>query len=278
MPFFLTILVASVSLVWVWAVARWEPSRRRAVIGHAGALLALTAFVALASEMLAAAALLIASALFLVVCLRERLLTPGAAVLAWFVTALVTLGYPASWVVALAFLLGWTSFGRTLQRPQAAVCDDRRRDTTDLLPLAVIVVAGTALVASSPLLICVSVFSAVSFVVNDALSSDVGPLLPGQPRLLPRLQVVPHKTPGAISLGGTALGIAGSICAGLCAASLVNRPRVGLAVILAGSVAALTDSALSRLVPGARPIRVREMVNAAACLVAISLSLFFAHP
>jgi uncharacterized membrane protein len=267
-----------ISLLCVGVVARWDQSRRHAVVIHAGALLALMTFVALVPEALATAALLVASALFLVVCLGERLLTPGAAVLAWLVTALVTFGYPASWVVALAFLLGWTSFGRTLRQPKTAAAGDRSRDTTDLLPLAAIVVSGAAFVGSSPLLTCVAVFGAVSFVVNDALSSDIGPLLPGQPRLLPRLQAVPHETPGAISVGGTALGIAGSICAGLCAASLVDRPRVGFTVVLAGSMAALADSALSRLVPGARPIRVREMVNAAACLVAISLSLFLAHP
>lgn len=269
--------MVGISLLCV-AVARWDPCRRRAVVVHAGVLLALTIFVALVPEELATAALLLASALFLVVCLGERLLTPGAAVLAWLVTALVTFGYPASWVVALAFLLGWTSFGRTLRQPEAAAAADRRRDTIDLLPLAAIVVAGAAFVGSSPLLTCVAVFGAVSFVVNDALASDVGPLLPGRPRLLPQLQPVPHGTPGAISVGGTALGIAGSICAGLCATSLVDRPRVGLAVVLAGSVAALADSALSRLAPAAHPIRVREMVNAAACLVALSLSLFFAHP
>lgn len=82
----------------------------------------------------------------------------------------------------------------------------------------------------------VAFVASVATAACDTLGSEIGPLARGDPFLVTRLRRVPAGTPGAVSLLGTAVGVA--------AALLVAAAASSLGVIPAGAVIVVVVAAL----------------------------------
>lgn len=268
----LAIWTLSVCLLVLAVVTLLFPGRWRACLVHAASIAALVGLAVATAPTQVRTVLLAVACVYLLVCWIEGRLTTIAALAALPVVALVISRYSPSWVLALVLLLGWAHFAGSLAHPHSGA-DAKTRDTTDLLPLIAVLLLGTLIVGSHPLIAGAVVFSAVSFIVNDVLASEFGAVLPGGAWLLPQFTPVPHGTPGAMSGMGTALGASGSLCAGVCAAALLDDPMLGGAVALAGIAAGVIDSSLSRTSVPMAWKRGHELVNSAGCLAAVLLGL-----
>ena len=274
MPSALSLLMFAVSVFVLWAITLWHPRHRVACLSQI-VVLALLALVADSGARIATVATLaVVSTAFVLLGRHEKRLTPGACAATWIVTMIVSVRYPPSWTLAIVFLLGWAHFAGLLgQWDSPRHNESKPRDTTDLYPLIAIILLGAALIDAGPTVVALAVFGTLSFIVNDVLASELGPSLPGSARMLPRTAAVPHGTPGAMSDGGTILGMVGSACAGLCVAALLHDVSAGGLVAFAGAVASFTDSALSRTRVLSAVPRGHELVNSVGCLIAIVVSV-----
>jgi uncharacterized membrane protein len=182
----------------------------------------------------------------------------------------VALIYPPEWTLAFAFIFGWANFVGTLGGDNAGT----GRDATDLFPAALIIAVGAGLVTKMPDTAVIVVFSAIAFIANDVLASELGPECHGPARLPPGFAVVPHGTPGALSLAGTTFGIFGSLIAATCAGLISVSALVTVAVLVGGLAGSLADSMLIRSDVLRRSVpRGHEVVNSLACLTASAAGL-----
>lgn len=275
MPATLAIVMFAVSALALVMVVLWCPSLRATGALQAFGLVALVIVAALVSRTEATVVLLLASSAFLVIGLRQRRLTPAAFIMAWPVAAIVVLSYGPAWVLAMALLLGWAQFAGSVSTTLDARDPERvkTRDATDLVPLAVVVLVGAVIVQGDVAIAGLVVFSALSFIANDVLASELGGALPGGAWLLPRLAAVPHGTPGAISGAGTAIGAVGSLCTGLCAGAILHESGAVFAVTIAGVAAGLLDSAMCRTALASSLPRGHEVINSLSCLAAIGIGI-----
>ena len=108
---------------------------------------------------------------------------------------------------------------------------------------------------------------AIATATSDTLASEIGVL--HQPRLITTLQKVDPGTNGAISLLGTAAGIAGATIIGICAylLGIVANPVSAISVsIISGTVGCFADSILGALFENHNMLT-NEHVNLIATIV-----------
>lgn len=278
MPITLAAAITFTSALALVAVIIWRPDKAISCAVQVLVLLALLSITSVASDFAARLGLVIGSSVLMISYQRQGRLTRSAMILAAGVSLFVILQYPPTWTLAIAFLLGWANFVGSLDGDAHGRDKPGARDMTDLAPAAVTVFFGATLVDSDPNAAAVIVFSALSFIANDVLASDLGPQLPGEAHLLPHMAAVPHGTPGAMSYAGTLAGCVGSLGAGVSAGALLHSTSLGVSVFLAGSVAALLDTTLSRQDIRVAMSRGRELINLIGCAAAIGLGLLMSWP
>ncbi|WP_113705246.1 DUF92 domain-containing protein [Nonomuraea lactucae] len=178
---------------------------------------------------------------------------------------------PLSWTISVAFLLGWGNAAGRLHRANTpTLTADPRRDIVDLLPVLIPAALAVAVYPQERLAV-ILLFAPLSFALNDVFASEFGPFLPSRARMPPTCLVVPHGTPGAMSITGTLMGFLGSTLAALGACAHADL-RTGLAVLIGGQVGALLDTGLRGRRRLSRLPRSNEIINTASAVCAVLLS------
>jgi uncharacterized protein (TIGR00297 family) len=216
-----------------------------------------------------------------------RAATLGAAIPAAIFTAahyLQTPGFHTALWPLLALLLltfGATRFGRH-RKEALGVAEARRGRTASQVAanLGVATLAGipqimgqfSDLVFLSPRFTLVPMLAAMAEATADTVSSELGQVLGGEPRLITNLQRVPAGTDGAVSLVGTLFGFVAAavvVLAGL--AVLPLHRHDGMIAFAAGIAGTLLDSLLGAL-PERRGWLNNDAVNALSTLAAAALA------
>lgn len=195
-----------------------------------------------------------------------RAATPGAALLGGLLTASLiysTSIIPFQWFsselspLLVLFLLTFaaTRFGKRTKEHLAIAESSRGRNAAQIAAnlgvagLAAIPMWGPALLAFHPELNssigAVASLAALIESTADTLSSELGQVIGGQPRMITNLRKVPAGTDGAISLAGTMAGLAGaSIVAFVGAYALQFRFEAMLIAFAGGILGFFIDSLL----------------------------------
>jgi len=272
-PVALALSMSVISILALTAVAIWRPAQVKRVGVQVVALLVISGLVSVVSEPVAKVVLVAGCCTFVGAYQKEKRLTRAGAVVAGAVGVCVIVLYPASWTLAISFLFGWANAVGQLGGENAPAGGGGKRDATDLLPAAVFILLGVGVAEVSADAALLILFSVLAFVANDVLASDLGPIIPGQAHLLPHLASVPHGTPGAVSYAGTLIGLVGSLSAAVCAGILLSSLVLGGWVLLAGTVGAVVDTALSRSRMRSAMARGRELINFIGCSSAVCVGL-----
>lgn len=192
---------------------------------------------------------------------RLRAATPAAALTGGVITAELYLATPglrtALWplLVLLLLTLAATRFGRARKRELGVADGPRGRNAAQVAAnLGPAVLASVAFglgsdfshlssISSSAMRLAVS--AALAEAAADTLSSEIGEVIGGEPRLITTLRRAPAGTDGAISLDGT---IAGLTAAGFVAAAATLAfgltAQEGAVVALAAVAGLFIDSLL----------------------------------
>lgn len=216
-----------------------------------------------------------------------RAATPGAALTGGLFTAALYLQTPglhtALWPLLALFLLTFaaTKFGR--RRKEALGTAEPKRGRTASQVAANL---GVATLAGIPLS-AVHVFSPVSFDAHaallamiaamveataDTLSSELGQVLGGEPRLITSFRRVAIGTDGAISLAGTLAGCAGAAIVAIIGAMALRLTRTDALLAFAAGVAGLFVDSLLGAVPERRGWLNNDAVNTISTLAAALLA------
>lgn len=212
-----------------------------------------------------------------------RAATLGAAITGALITAALCLQTPgwhtALWPLLALFVLtfGATKFGRRRKEALGTAEGKRGRTASQVaanlgvaalcgIPISAIHVASPTTFPLQAAL--VAMLAALAEATADTLSSELGQVLGGMPRLLTTLRPVPAGTDGAISLAGTAAGCLGAAAVVLVAVAALPMARNEALLALAAAIAGLfVDSLL-----GALPERMgwlnNDAVNALSTLAA----------
>lgn len=236
------------------------------------------------SVLLAAAAI---SIVFSALVFLLRAATPGAALTGVLFTAALYLQTPglhtALWPLLALFLLTFaaTKFGR--RRKEALGTAEGKRGRTASQVAANL---GVAVLAGIPLS-QVHVFSPMSFnghtallamlaamaeATADTLSSELGQVLGGEPRLITSFRPVPIGTDGAVSLAGTLAGLAGPALVTLAGAAALPLTHTDTLVVIAASAAGLFLDSLLGAIPERRGWLNNDAVNTLSTLAAAMLA------
>lgn len=171
-------------------------------------------------------------------------------------------GHPAFFLLLFFFLVGTgvTKIGRA--RKEAIGLDDRTeglRGAGSVLGkctpgafLAVLIgMSGgldSSVIANWFALAYAGAFGAA---LADTCSSELGPLYGDRPMLLTTLEIVPHGSPGAVSVAGTILGLAGAMLLGLIATILgLIQERAILYIVISSFCASVLESYIRAKRPG----------------------------
>lgn len=216
-----------------------------------------------------------------------RTATVGAAMTGAMIAAALYFATPgwrtALWplLALLVLTLGATKFGR--RRKEAMGTAEGRHGRTAAQVAANLGVAGVVTIpqvaywlagpASAPDHVMLTVMlAAMAEATADTMSSELGQVLGGVPRLITSFAQVPAGTDGAISLAGTLAG-----CAGAAVVTAVgwvvlplNRAEAGIA--LACGVAGLFADSLLGAVPERRGWLNNDAVNALSTAAAAALA------
>lgn len=207
-------------------------------------------------------AIIIAAAFGLVV-FRLRAATAGGAATGALVAATLYLWTPgwhtALWPLGalLVLTLFATRFGRHAKE-QMGIAEDHRGRTAAQVA-ANIGVAALCAVPSSLAAIyggefvsrmwLIAMVAALGEATADTLSSELGQVLGGEPRLLTTMQHVPRGTDGAVTAMGTACGIAGAVIVTAVAMAVLDIASDEAGIALGAAVLGLiVDSLLGEWV------------------------------
>jgi uncharacterized protein (TIGR00297 family) len=197
------------------------------------------------------------------------LLTPGLHTALWSLLALLLLTF------------GATRFGR--RRKEALGTAEARRGRTASQVAANL---GAATLAGIPLsalhvfspatfnahAALVAMIAAMAEATADTVSSELGQVLGGEPRLVTSLQRVPAGTDGAISLAGTLSGCAAAAIVVLVALSALPLSRIDAAIALAAGIAGIFIDSLLGAIPERQGWLNNDAVNAVSTLTAAVLA------
>lgn len=111
----------------------------------------------------------------------------------------------------------------------------------------------------------------------DTLASELGPLFGEKAFLLKSFRFVPHGTPGAVSMGGTACGLIGAVLAGALATALgMFSIEVVVVLVISSLIAIMFESFLRGFCSGQSMLQ-KQLPNALLTLVgALSANVLFA--
>lgn len=212
-----------------------------------------------------------------------RAATLGAALTGGLFTAALYWGTPgwhtALWPLLALFLLTYASTRFRRRRKESLGIAEARHGRTACqvaANLGVATLAGIPLTAAQVLspvpapsrAALVAMIAAMAEATADTLSSELGQVLGGEPRLITTLRRVAIGTDGAVSVAGTLAGCLGAaiVCAIALAAGLMARCDAVLALVAA--VAGLFVDSLLGAVPERRGWLNNDAVNALSTLAA----------
>jgi uncharacterized protein (TIGR00297 family) len=206
------------------------------------------------------------SILFALVVGIIRAATPSASVLGGFLTARLiysTAIFPYRWYASALsplltlFLLTFAStrFGRKTKERLAVAEEKSGRSAAQVAAnLGIAALAASPFFGSSftkliPALHtsigAIAMLAALAESTADTLSSELGEVLGGEPRLITNLQRVPAGTDGAISFAGTMTGIVGAVIISVVGAYAMQLKPLAMLIALAGGILGLfADSIL----------------------------------
>jgi uncharacterized protein (TIGR00297 family) len=227
-------------------------------------------------------------ALLAIVTFELRAATLAAAITGGICAAALYLATPglrtALWplLALLIFTLAATRFGREFK-----VKIDEAEQAHGRNAAQVAANLGVAVLASVPLGLAriyllpavfggaamrLALAAALAEVAADTLSSELGEVLGGEPRLLTTFRRVPVGTDGAISAAGTLAGICGAVVVAVVAALALNlAPGQGALVALAAIAGLFVDSLLGA-VPERRGWMNNDAVNFLSSVAAAALA------
>jgi uncharacterized protein (TIGR00297 family) len=201
------------------------------------------------------------AAIFGLLVWRLRAATPGAAATGSLFTLSLYLAAPGLrtllWPLLTLFLLTFaaTRFGRA-RKEELKIAEERtgRKASQVAANLGAAALAGIPLqlgqfvILSPPILgrpMLITSIAALAEATADTLSSELGEVLGGEPRMLTTLRPVPAGTDGAVSLAGTLAGCAGAAAIVLIAVAVLPLSFVeGLAALAAAVFGLFFDSLL----------------------------------
>jgi uncharacterized protein (TIGR00297 family) len=188
-----------------------------------------------------------------------RAATPAAALTGGLITATLYLWTPgwrtALWPLLALFLLTFaaTRFGRRRKEKLGTAEGKRGRSASQVAAnvgvaaLAAIPLSAAHVFLNSPAVGRASLLAmtaALAEATADTLSSELGQVLGGEPRLLTTFRRVPAGTDGAISVAGTLAGCAGAAIVTGIAAFVLQLTHIEAAIALAGGVIGLFADSL----------------------------------
>ncbi|HTW47308.1 MAG TPA: DUF92 domain-containing protein [Acidobacteriaceae bacterium] len=219
-----------------------------------------------------------------------RAATLGAAITGGIFTAAIYLQTPgwrtALWPLLALFLLTYatTRYGRG-RKEALGIAEGKggRRASQVAANLGVAVLAGIPQVAerigSFPVerAMLTTMIAALAEATADTVSSELGQVLGGEPRMVTTFRRVPAGTDGAVSWAGTFAGCLGAmIVVGIAALALPMR-RTDALIALAAAVAGLFIDSLLGAVPERRGWLNNDAVNTLSTLAAALLAAFLAR-
>lgn len=229
-------------------------------------------------------------ALLAILTSKLRAATPAAALTGGIITAELYLATPglrtALWpLLALLLLtLVGTHFGRARKRELGVAEGPKGRNAAQVAAnLGPAVLASVAFdlgpdishFGSFGIAMRLAVAAALAEAAADTLSSEIGEVVGGEPRLITTLRRVPAGTDGAISLDGTIAGLTG---AGVVAAGATlafgGSPQQGAVVALAAVAGLFIDSLLGAVMERRGWLN-NDAVNFLSSLSAAVLAAYF---
>lgn len=220
-----------------------------------------------------------------------RAATPGAAIAGGIITAALYMATPglhtALWpLLALLLLtLGATRFGRARKRELGVSEGPRGRNAAQVAANLGPAIIAAAVLAISRFLVLpvdfgetpmrIALAAALAEAAADTLSSEIGEVLGGEPRLITTLRRVPAGTDGAVSLDGTIAGLAAAgIVATVASITFGLTAPQGLAVALAAVAGLFIDTLLGALIERRGWLN-NDAVNFLSSLAAAIIAAFF---
>jgi uncharacterized protein (TIGR00297 family) len=221
------------------------------------------------------------------VVLLTRAATLGAALTGGIFAAALYLQTPglrtALWPLLALFLLTYaaTRFGR--RRKEALGTAEARRGRTAsqvAANLGVAALAGIPLSAVhvfSPMTFdaraaVVAMIAAMAEATADTVSSELGQVLGGEPRLVTTWRRVPAGTDGAVSLAGTLSGCAAAAVIVLVAFAVLPMTRAAAVIAFAAAIAGVFIDSLLGAIPERQGWLNNDAVNALSTLAAALLA------
>ena len=231
----------------------------------------------------------------------------GTAITATLIFASTQYPYSYSWLHGLLFPLlavfvltfAATKAGRTKKEALGTVESKRGRNAAQVAAnlgisaLAAPIVVGAAQISESARLssgsdltvfyvAVAAALAALAEAAADTVSSEIGQILGGQPRMLTTFQRVPPGTDGGISLAGTAAGVIAAAIVAILGSKLILGTWVLAVLAIPGAVFGLFVDSLLGATLERRGLLNNDAVNflstlSATLLVIVEARILFGH-
>ena len=220
-----------------------------------------------------------------------RAATLGAAITGGIFTCALCLQTPgwhtALWPLLALFLLthAATRFGRS-RKEQLGIAEGNRGRTASQVAanLGVGVLAGIPEIAARlggypfQRIALIAMLAAFAEATADTVSSELGQVLGGEPRMITTFRRVPPGTDGAITLLGTFSGSLAALIVIAVGAFALAVPRTDALLAFAAAVIGLFVDSLLGAIPERRGWLNNDAVNALSTLTAAALAASFSTP